>query len=174
MVSNLANWRVFIVTLSNDAKKWLRSLTSSSISTWQQLSTSFLRQFQVTKQFAVPLTHLGNVEQQEGESLKSYLNQFVTELSSVRWALDARVLAHLTNKVLLETLFQDELQQNECKNVSEFYIKVIKYLKLENSKKALCKAKEPSTSKKTSQENKIEDKKKGKKRKTGEKTIQKP
>ena len=93
-------------------------IDSGSITSWQQLSTSFLRQFQVTKQFAMPLAHLGNVKQHEGESLKSFLNCFATKLSRVRWAPDAEVLAHLTNGVLLETAFLDELQQKrmqKCK-----------------------------------------------------------
>lgn len=115
----------------------------------------------------VPLAHLGNVKQQKGESLKLYLNWFMNKLSKVRWVLNARVLAHLTNGVLPETPFWDELQQKKCKNVSEFYKKASKYIKLENLKEALRKAKKPSTSKKMSQENKIEDKKGGEKRKTG-------
>ena len=51
------------------------------------------------------LAYLGNVKQKKGESLKSYLNYFTMELSMVRWALDAGVLANLTNGVLLETPF---------------------------------------------------------------------
>ena len=62
------------------------------------------------------------------------------ELSKVRWPLDVGILAHLTNGVLLETSFWDELQQKECKSVSEFYEKHSKSLKLENSKEALHKA----------------------------------
>ena len=85
------------------------------------------------------LSHLGNVKQKNGESFKSYLNCFTTELSRVRLALDIGVLAHLTNEVLLETPFWDELQQKKCKNVSEFYKKASKFLKLENSKEVLRK-----------------------------------
>ena len=54
--------KVFTVTLSNRAKKWLRSMTPGPVTNWQQLSTLFLRQFQATKQFAMPLAHLGNVK----------------------------------------------------------------------------------------------------------------
>ena len=58
----------------------------------------------------------------------------------VRWAPDAGVLAHLTNRVLPETPFWDELQQKECRSMSEFCKKTKKFLKLENLKKALHKA----------------------------------
>ena len=94
MVPDLAKCRVFVVTLSNGAKKWFRSMLSGSVTSWQQLSTLFMRLFQATKQFVVPLAHLGNVKQKKGESLKSFLNHFITKLSRVRWAPDVRVLAH--------------------------------------------------------------------------------
>ena len=62
MVSDLAKCRVFVVTLSNGAKKWFRSMTLGSVTSWQQLSTLFLRKFQATKQFVVPLPYLGHVK----------------------------------------------------------------------------------------------------------------
>ena len=151
MVSDMAKCRVFTITLTSGAKKWLKSMTPGSITSWQQLSTSFLQQFQATKQFAIPLAHLGNVKQKNGESLKSYLNHFIIELAHVRWALDAGILAHLTNGVLSETPLWDELQQKECRNVGEFYRKANKFLKLENSKEASNKAQGVFTSKKNDQ-----------------------
>ena len=64
---------------------------------------------------------------------------------------DVRVLAHLTNGVLLETPFWDEVQQKECRSVSELYRKASKFLKLEDSKEALHKAKGVATGKKNDQ-----------------------
>ena len=162
MVSDLAKCMVFTITRSNGAKKWFRSLTLGSVTSWQQLSTSFLRQFQATKQFAVQLAHLGNVKQNEGESLKSFLNHFTTELSRVRWALDAGVLVHLTNGVLLETPFWDTLHQKESNNESEFYKKASKFLKLKNSSEALHKTKEATADRKNDQGEKVEKEKKRK------------
>ena len=103
--------------------------------------------------------HLGDIKQQEGESLKSIINRFTIDLSKVRWAPDFGVLAHLTNGILLETPLLDELQQKEYKSMSEFYHKASKYLKLERSKEALKKFKESATSKKTSQGKKNKEKK---------------
>ena len=64
------------------------------------------------------------------------------------WSPDAGILAHLTNGVLPDTSFWDELQQNECRSVDEFYTKARKYLKLEDSKEALCKTEGTTTGKK--------------------------
>ena len=65
MISDNAKCRVFTSTLSNRAKKWFRSMTLGSVTSWQQLSTTFLRKFQVTTQFAILLTHLGNAKQKK-------------------------------------------------------------------------------------------------------------
>ena len=105
LVSEMAKCRVFTVTLTNGAKKWLRAITLGSIASWQELSTSFLRQFQATKKFTIPLTHLGNIKKKKGENLKSYINYFTDMSAYVTWSPDASVLAHLTNGVLPKTPF---------------------------------------------------------------------
>ena len=106
------------------------------------------------------LAHLRNVKQNEGENLKSFLNHFITELSRVRWAPDAGVLAHLTNGVLPKTPFWDELQQKECKSVNEFYKKASKFLKLENSKEACIRQRKPPPTKRMTKERKLKGRKK--------------
>ena len=87
--------------------------------------------------------------------------------NSVTWWPDARILAHLMNGVLSETLFWDELQQNECRSIDEFYRKTCKYLKLEDSTEALCKMEGVTTNKKNDlgvrvEGQKVQDKKRGK------------
>ena len=76
LVSELAKSRVFAITLTVGAKKWFRSIPAGSVSNWQQLSTSFLQHFQVTRKTVIPLAHLRNVKQKKGETLKSYINYF--------------------------------------------------------------------------------------------------
>ena len=71
LVSEMAKCRVFVVTLTGSAKKWLRAILVGSISSWKQLSTSFLQHFQVTKISIILLAHLGNIKQKKGETLKS-------------------------------------------------------------------------------------------------------
>ena len=65
LVSEMAKCRVFIVTLRGGAKKWLRVVLTGLISSWQELSTSFLQHFQVTKRSDVLLAHLRNVKAKE-------------------------------------------------------------------------------------------------------------
>ena len=124
--------------------------------------------------FRVPLAHLGNVKQKKGESLKSYLNHFTKKSTYVRWIPDVGILAHLTNGLLTETPFWDELQQKECRSVSEFYRKVNKFLKLEHSKDALHKTQGTSTSKKNDPGEAAKNNKGNEKRKGDEKRTKSP
>ena len=149
LISEMPKCKVFPVTLIGGAKKWFRSILTKMISSWQQLSTSFLQHFQATRRSVVPLAHLGNVKQKKGETLQSYINYFNEMSNFVVWSLVAGILAHLTNGVLLKTAFWDELQQKECRSVDEFYRKACKYLKLEDFKDALRKADRATTGKKT-------------------------
>ena len=142
----------------------LRTVLTGSISSWQQLSTLFLQHFQVTRRFAIPLALLENVKQKKGEALKLYINCFNKMSNFVTWSPDARVLAHFTNRVLPETPFWDELQQQECRSVREFYRKTSKFLKLEDSKEAMRKAEWAATTKKNNQGEAADDKRKDKKR----------
>ena len=114
LVSKLAKYRVFVVTLTGGTKKWFRSILARSVTSWQQLSTSFLPHFQSTRKTAIPLAYLGNIKQKKGETLKSCINHFNNMSNFMTWSSDARILVHLTNGVFPETSFCDELQQKEC------------------------------------------------------------
>ena len=114
LVSKLAKCRVFVVTLTGGAKKWFKSIPAGSVTNWQQLSTLFLQHFQATRKTTIPLAYIDNVKQKKGETLKSYIDHLNEMSNFVTWSPDAGILAHLTNGVLPETPFWDELQQKEC------------------------------------------------------------
>ena len=148
LVSKLAKFRVFAVTLIGGAKKWFKSIPVELVTSWQQLSTSFLQHFQVTRKTTIHLAHLGNVKKKKGVTLKFYIDRFNDMSKFVTWSPDVGILAHLMNEVLIDTPFWDELLQKECQSVDEFYRKARKYLKLKDSKKALSKIERTTTGKK--------------------------
>ena len=88
LVFELAKCRIFAVTLPTGANKWFRAIPVGLISSWQQLSTSFLQHFQATRKCIVPLAHLGNVKQKKGKTLKSYINRFNEMLNFMTWLPD--------------------------------------------------------------------------------------
>ena len=106
------NWEnvVFAVTLTEGTKKWFSFIPARLVTSWQQLNTSFLQHFQGTRKTTISLAYLGNVKLKKGENLKLYINCFNEISNFVTWSSDARILAHLTNGVLPETPFWDELQ----------------------------------------------------------------
>ena len=108
--------RVFTVTLKGGAKKWFRSIPTGSITSWQQLSTSFLQHFQATRKTAIPLAHLSNVKQKKGETLKSYINHFNEMSNFVTWSLDAGILAHLTKGSTLQMKYFPRLHYGTSSN----------------------------------------------------------
>ena len=148
LVSELAKCRVFAVTLTRGAKRWFRFIPTGSVTSWQQLSTSFLQHFQATRKTTIPLAHLGNVKQKKGETLKPYINRFNEMSNFMIWSLDAGILAYPTNGVLSKTPFWDKLQQKECQSIDEFCKKTHKYLKVEDSREALRKIEGMTTDKK--------------------------
>ena len=88
---------------------------------------------------------MGNVKQRENKSLKCYLARFNVELAHVAYTLDKGVLMHVTSGVLPESKLWEELLEQECRMLIDFYRKVGKYLRIESSKEALHKSKEPKS-----------------------------
>ena len=76
--------------------------------------------------------------------------------------------------MLPETPFWDDLQQKECRSVDEFCRKARKYLKLEDSKEALCKTEGMTTNKKNDPKAKVEGQKRQNKRKGEDKQARSP
>ena len=122
----------------------------------------------------VPLAHLGNFKQRKGECLKSFLNRFTTELSKVRWAPDAGVLAHLTNGVFLELNYRTSSSQNSAKMWASFTKRQANSWNWRIIRRLLHKAQEASTSKKNDQWEKVKKKKGSEKRKAYEKQGNSP
>ena len=76
--------------------------------------------------------------------------------------------------MLSETSFWDELQQKECRIVDEFYRKGHKYLKLEDSKEALCKPERTTTGKKSDPRARVKGQKRQDKRRREDKWARSP
>ena len=147
LVSELAKCRVFAVTLTTSAKKWFRAIPTGTISSWQQLSTSFFQHFQATRKSFVPLAHLGNVKKKRKNSEVLHQSfQWDVKLCDMVARHWGTCLSHQWSAPW--DLFWDELQQKKFWSVNEFYRKAHKYLKLEDSKEALRKAEwEPANKK---------------------------
>ena len=68
--------KVFMSTLSGTALEWFVSFPTGHITTFQQFSKMFVEQYIVNKVSPLVSYDLFDVRQDQGESLKDYLNRF--------------------------------------------------------------------------------------------------
>uniref|UniRef100_A0A2N9INV2 Uncharacterized protein n=1 Tax=Fagus sylvatica TaxID=28930 RepID=A0A2N9INV2_FAGSY len=84
--------RAFPTTLKGPARIWFKKLIPGSVGSFAQLSHSFFNHFIGGQRCGRPTTHLLNVRQREGETLRSYLTRFNKETLLVDGADDKVVL----------------------------------------------------------------------------------
>ena len=84
--------RAFPTTLKGPARIWFKKLMPGSMGSFAQLSHSFFNHFIGGQRYGRPTTHLLNVKQKEGETLRSYLTRFNKETLLVDGVDDKVVL----------------------------------------------------------------------------------
>ncbi|XP_074342206.1 uncharacterized protein LOC141679666 [Apium graveolens] len=87
-IPDLARCRLLAATFRDGAQQWFQKLGPGVITSWEQMKTLFLTQFQAAVKYTLPVTTLTNVKQKEGESLTSYFKRFNTESTLVRGTTD--------------------------------------------------------------------------------------
>ena len=65
--------RAFPTTLKGAARVWFTKIPSGTIADFEQLSKGFVRHFIVGQRHKKPTSHLFNIQQPEGESLRQYV-----------------------------------------------------------------------------------------------------
>ena len=91
-VSNKIMCRAFPTTLKGPARIWFKKLIPGSVGSFAQLSHSFFNHFIGGQRCGRPTTHLLNVRQREGETLRSNLTRFNKKTLLVDGADDKVVL----------------------------------------------------------------------------------
>ena len=84
--------RAFPTTLKGPTRIWFKKLTPGFVRSFAQLSRSFFNYFIGGQRYRRPITHLLNVKQKEGETLRSYLTKFNKETLLVDGVDDKVVL----------------------------------------------------------------------------------
>uniref|UniRef100_A0A2N9G3C1 RNA-directed DNA polymerase n=1 Tax=Fagus sylvatica TaxID=28930 RepID=A0A2N9G3C1_FAGSY len=84
--------RAFPTTLKGPARVWFKKITPDSVGSFAQLSRLFFNHFIGAQRYGRPTTHLLNIKQKEGETLRSYLTRFNKETLLVDGADDKVVL----------------------------------------------------------------------------------
>ncbi|KAL5537655.1 hypothetical protein UlMin_045801 [Ulmus minor] len=106
--TNAFKCRAFVITLTGVARRWFRTLRPGTVSSFRQLSESFISQFAVHKIHRKPARHLYTITQRENETTESYLTRFVKEEMNVQDRSDAAasgaLMAGLRNSTVLKYL----------------------------------------------------------------------
>ncbi|XP_074369743.1 uncharacterized protein LOC141711234 [Apium graveolens] len=109
-VPDLARYRLLAATFREGAQQWLQKLGPGVITSWEQMKTLFLTQFQAAVKYTPLVTTLANVKQKEGESLTSYFKRFNAESTLVRSATDEILKILLIAGLRVGTDFWKHLQ----------------------------------------------------------------
>ena len=84
--------RAIPTTLKGAARVWFSKIPLGTIADFEQLSKGFVRHFIGGKRHKKPISHLFNIQQVEGESLRQYVTQFNKELLQVDEVEDSVIL----------------------------------------------------------------------------------
>ena len=70
----MANW--FPMALKNGARTWLLNLPPGTISSWNEMRTRFVANFQGTRDRPAAVSDMRRIKQQPGETLQKYIQRF--------------------------------------------------------------------------------------------------
>ena len=70
----MANW--FPMALKDGARTWLLNLAPGTISSWDEMRTRFIANFQGTRDRPPTVSDMRRIKQQPGETLQKYIQRF--------------------------------------------------------------------------------------------------
>jgi hypothetical protein len=106
--------QAFPMGLRGSARVWFNKFESESIGSFVQLSRAFIDHFIGGQQRGRPPTHLLNIKQMEGESLRAYVHRFNKEAMQID-----RPKEDVTLTAFMAGLRKGDFLYNLCKDPSE-------------------------------------------------------
>ncbi|XP_074352595.1 uncharacterized protein LOC141691735 [Apium graveolens] len=132
-VPDLARCRLLAATFREGAQQWFQKLGPGVITSWEQMKTLFLTQFQAAVKYIPPVTTLANVKQKEGESLTSYFKRFNAESTLVRGATDETLKILLIAGLRVGTDFWKHLQGKDPVSLADVLAQAESFKAIEQS-----------------------------------------
>ncbi|XP_019172919.1 PREDICTED: uncharacterized protein LOC109168362 [Ipomoea nil] len=99
--------RAFLPTLKGPAQRWLVSQPPGSIHSFEELADRFMSHYAANIKPQKDLTHLGDIRQDEGESLKAYLARWQKEIQSIEEVEDQTALTFFIESLRSGQLYRD-------------------------------------------------------------------
>ncbi|XP_019194875.1 PREDICTED: uncharacterized protein LOC109188701 [Ipomoea nil] len=99
--------RAFLPTLKGSAQRWLVAQPPGSIHSFEELADRFMSHYAANIKPQKDLTHLGDIHQDEGESLKTYLARWQKEIQSIEEVEDQTALTFFIESLRSGQLYRD-------------------------------------------------------------------
>ncbi|XP_019179294.1 PREDICTED: uncharacterized protein LOC109174517 [Ipomoea nil] len=110
--------RAFLPTLKGSAQRWLVALPPESIHSFEELADRLMSHYAANIKPQKDLTHLGDVHQEEGEPLKTYLVRWQKEIQSIEEVEDQTALTFFIESLRSGQLYRD-LRDNRLATYAE-------------------------------------------------------
>ncbi|XP_019184807.1 PREDICTED: uncharacterized protein LOC109179767 [Ipomoea nil] len=99
--------RAFLPTLKGPAQRWLVALPPGSVRSFEGLADRFMSHYAANIKPQKDLTHLGDIHQDEGESLKTYLARWQKDIQSIKEVEDQTALTFFIESLRSGQLYRD-------------------------------------------------------------------
>ena len=130
---------LFPTTRMGPTKRWFNKFRGQSITSWDQLSSEFKKQFRATRTIKPEASSLANIIQKVGDTLKQYLTKFNIEAARAWGVDDSSHLLAIRAGILPSSPFWDDLQRNSVYTLAEFTKRAQRAVNLEEARLLLNK-----------------------------------
>jgi len=133
--------RVFSTSLTGEALEWFSELPTGSIDSFATLKARFSTQFAPLRPAILTVDNLVNIRQEDGESLRSYLDRY-NRMSVKIKDLSDEIARHHCSYGLQPGVFANKISRKKPKTMEEMRERVAKFIQMEDMQEFRVKKRE--------------------------------
>ena len=133
--------RVFSTSLTGEALEWFSELPANSIDSFATLKARFSTQFAPLKPAILTVDNLVNIRQEDGESLRNYLDRY-NRMSVKIKDLSDKIARHHFSYELQPGVFADKISRKKPKMMEEMRERAAKFIQMEDMQEFRVKKRE--------------------------------
>ncbi|XP_027911682.1 uncharacterized protein LOC114170403 [Vigna unguiculata] len=133
--------RVFSTSLTGEALEWFSELPTGCIDSFATLKARFSTQFAPLKPAILTVDNLVNIRQEDGESLRSYLDRY-NRMSVKIKGLSDEIARHHFSYGLQPGVFADKISRKKPQTMEEMRERAAKFIQMEDMQEFRVKKRE--------------------------------
>jgi len=133
--------RVFSTSLTGEALEWFSELPTGCIDSFATLKARFSTQFAPLKSAILTVDNLVNIRQEDGESLRSYLDRY-NRMSVKIKGLSDEIARHHFSYGLQPGVFADNISRKKPQTMEEMRERAAKFIQMEDMQEFRVKKRE--------------------------------